>query len=138
MGGQSQNCICFANRRESCTISSKFCNEQSLILELWKFWELHENISSILKEQVSMYSRCLGATSRVSMHWALQVCNSNLARAWSTLLDLRELVLCDPPLSQSKKPSATTVLESQVGFNMLKLCTETEFTFSLLSGVNVC
>lgn len=46
--------------------------------------------------------------------WPLQVCNSNLARVWCTLLDLRELVLCDPPLSQSKKPSATTLLELQV------------------------
>lgn len=41
------------------------------------------------------------------------VCNSNLARVWCTLLDLRELVLCDPPFSQSKKPSATTLLELQ-------------------------
>jgi hypothetical protein len=61
------------------------------------------------------------------MYWALQVCNSNLARAWSSLLDLRELVLCDPPLSHSKKPSATAVLELQVGFNILKLSTETGF-----------
>lgn len=75
------------------------------------------------------------------MYWALQVCNSNLARAWSTLLDLRELVLCDPPLSQSKKPSATTVLELQVGSAMLKLRTETGFTLiacTPLSGVDVC
>lgn len=48
------------------------------------------------------------------------VCNSNLARAWSSLLDLRELVLCDPPLSHSKKPSATAVLELQ-----MKACADT-------------
>ena len=44
----------------------------------------------------------------------LQVCNSNLAHVWSSLLGLRELVLCDPPLSQSKKPAATIFLELQV------------------------
>uniref|UniRef100_A0A7I4BTH1 RNase III domain-containing protein n=1 Tax=Physcomitrium patens TaxID=3218 RepID=A0A7I4BTH1_PHYPA len=48
------------------------------------------------------------------------VCNSNLARVWCTLLDLRELVLCDPPFSQSKKPSATTLLELQ-----MKTCADT-------------
>ena len=67
------------------------------------------------------------------MYWDFQVCNSNLARAWSTLLGVRELVLCDPPLSQSKKPSATTVLELQVRFNMLKLCTESELKLITVS-----
>jgi len=41
------------------------------------------------------------------------VCNRNLAHVWSSLLGLRELVLCDPPLSQSKKPAATIFLELQ-------------------------
>jgi len=49
-------------------------------------------------------------------------------------------VLCDPPLSQSKKPSATTVLELQVGFNMLKLRAETVcavMVFSYLCGAHM-
>lgn len=54
----------------------------------------------------------------------LQVCNRNLAQVWSSLLGLRELVLCDPPLSQSKKPAATIFLELQVlQLSSLKLST---------------
>ncbi|KAG0587145.1 hypothetical protein KC19_2G143000 [Ceratodon purpureus] len=60
------------------------------------------------------------STGLITERRSQMVCNSNLARAWSTLLGVRELVLCDPPLSQSKKPSATTVLELQ-----MKACADT-------------
>lgn len=56
----------------------------------------------------------LVSTGLITERRSQLVCNSNLARVWRRLLDSHELVLCDPPLSQSKKPSATTVLESQM------------------------